>query len=506
MTVIVRSPAWAPCHGCGAFRRRRRCQPSRTSAGLLDLFRGGSEAQTLPEEPQGTALLRWLEGRGLPPQKLAAVAVPGAGRGLAATQPISKGEALLRIPQQLVITPAAAAQQSSLAPLLESTPLPAWSVLALWLAEARAAGPAGEWWPYIQLLPDHTGSVLEWSEDEVGWLAGSQLAEAAAEIRGAAAASWQEMQPLLAQAAAAGLGPPGAFSREALQSAFSMLLSRLVRLPSLGLGPPSAAAGQARQAQQAGAAGEPPGTEALLPWADLLNHSPASTAFLDWDPAEAAVVLRTDRRYWPGEEVHISYGQKTGGELLLSYGFTPKPADNPHDGCKLRLALRPGDPAAPAKAAALAAFGMGPSQLFPLRMAAAPFELVHYAALAAAEVGSEQEAGQLAQRLFGAGDIPPTLQQPALEAVVAACQAAMKAYPSSLEADRAELAKLEAADAAEAAAAAGQRQSGGSDAGQQRRQRRHQVLQVLVYERQVLARTAFVLQQELKDLRRMAGR
>lgn len=147
---------------------------------------------------------------------------------------------------------------------------------------------------------------------------------------------------------------------------------------------------------------------------------------------------------------------------------------------------------------------MAPSELFPLRMAAAPFGLVHYAALAAAEVCGSEEAAQLAQQLFGAGDIPPALQRPALEAVVAACQAAMKGYPSSLEAARDELAKLEAEEAAEAAA--GQRQQGGNNAARQRRQLRRQVLQVVVYERQVLARTAFVLQQELKDLRRMAGR
>lgn len=147
---------------------------------------------------------------------------------------------------------------------------------------------------------------------------------------------------------------------------------------------------------------------------------------------------------------------------------------------------------------------MGPSQVFPVRMAAAPFGLVHYAALAAADVGSPEDAARLAQQLFGAGDIPPALQQPALEAVVAACQAAMKAYPSSLEADRTELANLEAEHRAEAAAAS--RQHNGNEAAWQRRERRRQVLQVLVYERQVLARTAFVLQQELKDLRRMAAR
>ena len=246
--------------------------------------------------------------------------------------PIAKGEALLRLPPHLLLTPAAAAQQSCLAPLLAAAPLPAWSVLALWLAEARAAGPAGDWWPYVSLLPAATGCVLEWSQEEVGWLRGSQLADAAAEIRAAADASWAEMQPLLAGAAAQGLGPQGAFTREAVQWAFGMLLSRLVRLDSLqqeAAAPPAAAQQQQQQQQQRGQVGggaaaaasqqqgEPRGTEALLPFADLLNHSPSCTEFLDWDAAEGCVVLRADQRYRPGEEVHVSYGQKSGGELQL---------------------------------------------------------------------------------------------------------------------------------------------------------------------------------------------
>ena len=244
--------------------------------------------------------------------------MPGAGRGLAATKPIAKGEALLRLPLQLVLTPAAAQQRSCLRPLLEEAeaagqPLPAWSVLALFLAEARAAGPTGDWWPYLRLLPQQTGCVLEWSDAEVGWLRGSQLHEAALEIRAAAEASWQDMQPLLAAATQRGVAPPGAFDRASLQWAFGMLLSRLVRLASL------ASPGSSSGGGGGGGSGlaEPPGTEALLPFADLLNHSPSCTSHLDWSAQDAAVVLRADCKYKAGEEVHVSYGEKTGGELLL---------------------------------------------------------------------------------------------------------------------------------------------------------------------------------------------
>ena len=38
-----------------------------------------------------------------------------------------------------------------------------------------------------------------------------------------------------------------------------------------------------------------------------------------------SVALRTDRAYSKGDEVYVSYGQKTSALLLLSYGFIPAP-------------------------------------------------------------------------------------------------------------------------------------------------------------------------------------
>ena len=161
-----------------------------------------------------------------------------------------------------------------------------------------------------------------------------------------------------------------------------------------------------------------------------------------------------------------------------SYGFAPPPADNPHDGVQLRLSLRDDDPARAWKAAALARHGFAASQLFPLRMAAAPWELMHFAGMCVAEVGSAAEADGLAARLFEQDDFPRELQPAALEAVIRACQAAQQAYPSPLDADRAELEALQQQQATAAAGGGGGGISGAPG-------RRQQVLQVLIYERQV---------------------
>ena len=78
---------------------------------------------------------------------------------------------------------------------------------------------------------------------QVEWLRGPYLYQLATEIRGAADASWQEMQPVIASAEQRGLAGQGLFTQQALRWAFCMLLTRLIRLPGLG------------------------DTEALVPWA-----------------------------------------------------------------------------------------------------------------------------------------------------------------------------------------------------------------------------------------------
>ncbi|XLR27330.1 hypothetical protein S83_055230, partial [Arachis hypogaea] len=53
--------------------------------------------------------------------------------------------------------------------------------------------------------------------------------------------------------------------------------------------------------------------------------------FLDYDNLSKGIVFTTDRPYQPGEQVFISYGKKSNGELLLSYGFVPREGANPCD-------------------------------------------------------------------------------------------------------------------------------------------------------------------------------
>ncbi|RYQ98665.1 hypothetical protein Ahy_B07g086432 [Arachis hypogaea] len=62
--------------------------------------------------------------------------------------------------------------------------------------------------------------------------------------------------------------------------------------------------------------------------------------FLDYDNLSKGIVFTTDRPYQPGEQVFISYGKKSNGELLLSYGFVPREGANPCDSVELSVSLK----------------------------------------------------------------------------------------------------------------------------------------------------------------------
>lgn len=90
------------------------------------------------------------------------------GRGLVATRPVRKNEKLLNVPGQLLLTADVALRYSTYGRLLESSGVPAWSVLAMFLAETRAqpARSKNEWGQYVDTLPSHTRCVLEWTPKE----------------------------------------------------------------------------------------------------------------------------------------------------------------------------------------------------------------------------------------------------------------------------------------------------------------------------------------------------
>jgi len=57
-------------------------------------------------------------------------------------------------------------------------------------------------------------------------------------------------------------------------------------------------------------------------------------------------------------QVFISYGKKSNGELLLSYGFVPKEGTNPNDSVELSLSLKKSDESYKEKLELLKKYGL----------------------------------------------------------------------------------------------------------------------------------------------------
>merc|ERR1719424_1967138 len=110
-----------------------------------------------------------------------------------------------------------------------------------------------------------------------------------------------------------------------------MLFSRAIRLDALSNGP----------------------AVALVPYADLINHSPFSTAYVNAQKGEKiagglfgqeddTVVVFADRPFKKMEQFFISYGQKSNAELLLLYGFSLD--RNPFNSVEISVGLLEEDP------------------------------------------------------------------------------------------------------------------------------------------------------------------
>lgn len=159
--------------------------------------------------------------------------------------------------------------------------------------------------------------------------------------------------------------------------AFTMLFSRAIRLRNLRVGE----------------------RLAMVPYADLINHSAFSQTFIDaresgdwlFKDGEEEVILYADRGYRQMEQVYISYGQKSNAELLLLYGFALE--RNPYNSVDVTVSISPRtaavvaanegmgieeDPLAQEKLDFLSSVGRGQTVDFPCYADRYPVEMLEY--------------------------------------------------------------------------------------------------------------------------------
>lgn len=313
-----------------------------------------------PAAPSGarereSRLVQWLEDNGVRmsekagwgqaahPLKVESETVEDfelSGRGLLARKDVVQGEEIVKIPTKLIMTKETA--QQVLGPRVVPEAMGEYLALALLLMHEASLGDASFWAAYVSILPtaEEVGQTWTWPDEELRLLEGSGIVESTASLK---AKLRREYDALVSDTIVPNGLSTDVFSYEAFEWAFSMLFSRAIDL---------------RETE----------TLALVPYADLLNHSPFASSyfFLNNVPLsrEKEVCLYADRAYARNDQVLISYGQKSNSELLLLYGFVVD--RNIFDEVELAVSLEPDDPRYDEKAQFLASQGLKTSMAFPL--------------------------------------------------------------------------------------------------------------------------------------------
>ncbi|KAF3645839.1 hypothetical protein FXO38_19456 [Capsicum annuum] len=181
------------------------------------------------------------------------------------------------------------------------------------------------------------------------------------------------------------------------------------------------------------------GRVALVPWADMLNHNCEVKTFLDYDRSSQGIVFTTDRAYLPGEQVFISYGRKSNGELLLSYGFVPREGTNPSDSVEVSMSLKKSDKCYKEKVEALKKHGLSASECFPVQVTGWPLELMAFAYLAVSPPSMsrqfEEMAAAASNKTTSRKEIKyPEIEEEALQFVLDSCESSISKYSKFLQA------------------------------------------------------------------------
>ncbi|KAI4963398.1 hypothetical protein ZWY2020_014151 [Hordeum vulgare] len=364
----------------------------------------GCEIESLES---AASLERWLTASGLPEQRLALEKVDIGERGLVALKNVRNGEKLLFVPPTLVITADSEWTNREVGDVMKR-------YCAGLAASRHLPHKRSQLGGFVEVEQLHRriaqAALLASVLMHTWWLPNQERAiSRISDVTG----TYNDLRDRIFSKHP-DLFPEKVYNMENFRWSFGILFSRLVRLESMG------------------------GKVALVPWADMLNHSPEVDAFLDYDKSSQGIVFTTDRSYQPGEQVFISYGKKSSGELLLSYGFVPKEGTNPNDSVEFLVSLKKSDECYKEKLQALKKHGLSESESFPLRVTGWPVELMAYAFLVVSPPEMIQRFEEMAVAASNKGSSKPAVNYPeldeqALQFILDCCESSIKRYTKYLE-------------------------------------------------------------------------
>ncbi len=360
-----------------------------------------------------------------------------SGRGLLARRDINDGDELLKIPMKMCMTKANA--RKALGKDALPSEINEYLAIACHLIyEKFVMADQSYWKPYLDVLPttDEVSPTFTWSDDDLAFLKGSPVI-----------AATKSLQMKLKREYDALLGgdngliarfpdrfPKEHFTMENWTWAFTMLFSRAIRLRNLSQGE----------------------TLALVPYADLINHSPFSQAYIDarqsgdwlFKSGDEEVILYADRGYRRMEQIYISYGPKSNAELLLLYGFAVE--RNPFNSVDVTVSIAPRtasfikelndenipvDPLAEEKLQFLESVGRANTVDFPCYADRYPTEMLEYLRLM--QMTPDDTRGKPLNAFDYSRTISPGNEAAVLTSVIEAVTRQLGKYPQTEEEDNA---------------------------------------------------------------------
>ncbi|XP_020112116.1 fructose-bisphosphate aldolase-lysine N-methyltransferase, chloroplastic [Ananas comosus] len=276
----------------------------RPTHALLQTLDSGS----VPSESALGDFSQWLRKNGAvgsspPPVKPSFVP---EGLGLVAQRDLPRNEVVVEVPKKLWID-ADTVAASAIGRVCGG--LKPWVAISLFLLREKAMGDASPWRPYLDILPRQTDSTIFWSEEELLEIQGTQLLSTTIGVKEYVKSEFDQVEDAII-VRYKDLFPSTITFLDFLW-AFGILRSRAFpRLRGENL--------------------------ALIPLADLINHSDAITS---GDPSweikgkglfsrELIFSLRTPVPVKSGEQVYIQFDlSKSNAELALDYGFIESRSD-----------------------------------------------------------------------------------------------------------------------------------------------------------------------------------
>ncbi|GJQ13480.1 hypothetical protein GpartN1_g5271.t1 [Galdieria partita] len=291
-----------------------------------------------------------------------------SGRGLLSSRNVNLGEKILEIPEKLMLTRKLALETfpTSVMAAIEDE----YVSIALLLLHESMKGANSFFKPYIDILPklDELNPLFLWSNEDLELLEGSPTLSACYQLREKLLREFTYLEKNIIPQIPTFVSRPIDFRQ--FQWAFGILFSRAICFPSSK-------------------------RIALVPYADLLNHSPFCSAYIDEERLPfrdnmTEAVVYVDRLYQPYEQVYVSYGPRSNQELLLLYGFSLE--RNPFDFVEITIGLDERDSLYTEKCQLLDCYGKSPQQSFPLYMDRYPVEMAEFLRFCCIDTENELEA------------------------------------------------------------------------------------------------------------------